>query len=128
MLLTASTVDVQLSLETANVLIIRPEHCTVVDTGGTNMSSSDDNFFGLTDDEYEILLEDIEQAVEEGNRKYGYGYGYCGYVESKSNARPKPKRRRGLSVEQVAIARGIIKVISSPSFLVPVSTKPRKEK
>lgn len=92
MLLTASTVDVQLSLETANVLIIRPEHCTVVDTGGTNMSSSDDNnFFGLTDDEYQILLEDIDQAIEEGNRKYGYGV-----VESKLESKPKPRSRRKL--------------------------------
>ena len=44
--------------------------------------------FGLSeDDEYEILLEDIEQAIEEGNRRYGYGYG--GYVESE----PKVKSR-----------------------------------
>ena len=28
----------------------------------------------LSDDEYQILLEDIDQAVAEGNRKYGYGY------------------------------------------------------
>ena len=44
--------------------------------------------FGLSeDDEYEILLEDIEQAIEEGDRRYGYGYG--GYVESE----PKVKSR-----------------------------------
>ena len=28
----------------------------------------------LSDNEYQILLEDIDQAVDEGNRKYGYGY------------------------------------------------------
>jgi hypothetical protein len=32
----------------------------------------DSKEFGLTQDEYEILLEDIEQAIEEGNGKYGY--------------------------------------------------------
>ena len=35
--------------------------------------SDDNNFFGLTDDEYQNFLEDIDQAVEEGNIKYGYG-------------------------------------------------------
>ena len=29
--------------------------------------------FGLTDEEYQFLLDDIDQAVEEGNKKYGYG-------------------------------------------------------
>jgi hypothetical protein len=52
------------------------------------MTDEDNSFWGLTDDEYEILLEDIEQAIEEGNRKYGYG-GVV--VESKPN--PKPRRR-----------------------------------
>ena len=37
------------------------------------MNDEDYGFFGLTFDEYQILLEDIGQAVEEGNRKYGYG-------------------------------------------------------
>ena len=102
------------------------------------MNDEDYGFFGLTFDEYQILLEDIGQAAEEGNRKYGYGcsysYGYGGYVESepKVKSRPKPrlKRRRKPSVEQVAITRGIIKVISfsTPSSLVSVSTKTKKEK
>ena len=43
------------------------------------MNDEDYGFFGLTFDEYQILLEDIDQAAEEGNRKYGYG----GVVESK---------------------------------------------
>ena len=91
----------------------------------------ENELFGLSDDEYEILLEDIEQAIEEGNRRYGYGYG--GYVESepkvKSRPEPRLKRRRKPSVEQVAITRGIIKVISfsTPSSLVSVSTKTKKE-
>jgi hypothetical protein len=67
-------------------------------------------------------------AKENGNRKYGYGYGY-GYGEPRyigrdgnyhqfpkgsrlKNSEPKPKRRRriGPSVEQVAVARGIINI------------------
>ena len=98
------------------------------------MNDEDYGFFGLTFDEYQILLEDIGQAAEEGNRKYGYGYGYGGYVEPelKVKSRPKPrlKHRRKPSVEQVAITRGIIKVISfsTPSSLVSVSTKTKKEK
>jgi hypothetical protein len=51
------------------------------------MSDEDYGLFGLTFDEYQILLEDIEQAVAEGNRKYGYG----GVVESNHN--PKPRRK-----------------------------------
>jgi hypothetical protein len=58
--------------------------------GGQKEEVSDDNnFFGLTDDEYEILLEDIDQAVVEGNRKYGYDYGYGEDVESQ----PKPRSK-----------------------------------
>ena len=62
-------------------------YCQVLFKRGSQTKMSDDNnFFGLTDDEYQILLEDIDQAVEEGNRKYGYGYGY-GYGENiKSNS------------------------------------------
>jgi hypothetical protein len=29
--------------------------------------------FGLTDEEHQFLLDDIDQAIAEGNRKYGYG-------------------------------------------------------
>jgi hypothetical protein len=38
---------------------------------------------GLTRDEYEFLLWDIEQAIEEGNRKYGYGG--AGYLAADGN-------------------------------------------
>ena len=41
----------------------------------------DNESFGLTDEEYRFLLDDIDQAIEEGNKKYGYG----GY----GNDRPK---------------------------------------
>ena len=56
------------------------------------MNDEDYGFFGLTFDEYQILLEDIDQAAEEGNRKYGYG----GVVESKPNPKPRPRPRRKL--------------------------------
>ena len=42
-------------------------------------------------DEYQILLENIDHAAEEGNRKYGYGV-----VESKPNPKPRPRPRRKL--------------------------------
>jgi|SRR5215208_6971573 len=45
----------------------------------TGILPYDSEEFGLTQDEYEILLDDIEQAIDEGNRKYGYGgNGYLG--------------------------------------------------
>ena len=35
--------------------------------------------YGLTVEEYKFLLDDIEEAIAEGNRKYGYGEpGYIG--------------------------------------------------
>ena len=50
----------------------------------------ENKLFGLTDDEYQNLLEDIDQAVEEGNRKYGYG---GRDVESEFQFQVKPKPR-----------------------------------
>jgi hypothetical protein len=75
--------------------------------------------FGLTNEEYEILLDDIELAIQEGNRKYGYSS--AGYLaDDGSYYLPKPtkqfidhtthRRKKKLSPEEVAIARGIIKV------------------
>jgi hypothetical protein len=97
--------------------------------GGTNMTSSDDiNFFGLTEDEYQILLEDINQAVEEGNRKYGFGEPE--YIGAKSKPRPIPKvnpmptrtrtrRRRieelGPLLEEVMLARGLLYAVKRRS-------------
>jgi hypothetical protein len=34
---------------------------------------SNKGFFGLDDDEYDRLQEDIEQRIEDANREYGYG-------------------------------------------------------
>ena len=86
------------------------------------MSNEDNSFFGLTDDEYQILLEDIDQAVEEGNRKYGYG----GVVEFKPSPKPRPRPirklrpqiyynrvRRKQSVEELMIERGLLCVKKS---------------
>jgi hypothetical protein len=52
-------------------------------------SSDDNNSFGLTDDEYQILLEDIDQAVAEGNRKYGFGEDIEFMFKPRSKLRPQ---------------------------------------
>jgi hypothetical protein len=43
----------------------------VINTDG--LLEDDSKEFGLTYDEYQILLEDYERAIDEANRKYGYG-------------------------------------------------------
>lgn len=101
-----------------------------------NPSSTIKDTEGLTDEEYQFLLDDIEEAIAEGNRKYGYGE--PGYIDADGNfypfpdndkprqtltLKPKPKRKRRPSVEQVAIARGIIKVVPS----VPIPANNSKE-
>jgi hypothetical protein len=73
----------------------------------------DSKEFGLTFSDYEFLLSDIEQAIEDANRKYGYGE--PGYFDKDGNyyfapIDDKPRKTRKLSTEEVAIARGIIKV------------------
>jgi hypothetical protein len=80
--------------------------------------------FGLTDEEYEFLQDDINQAIAEGNEKYGYGG--CGNISEDGNHYPfpdndKPKKLSCIpkpkvkpkrpSVEEVAIARGLLHVI-----------------
>jgi hypothetical protein len=55
---------------------------------------------GLSDEEYQFLLDDINQAVEEGNRKYGYGG--LDYIDSDGNHYPpqhndKPRKLRSRS-------------------------------
>ena len=75
--------------------------------------------FGLTRDEYEILLDDIAQAIEEANKEYG-----C-YPTLKIDKVPKPKyvdhttihylNKTRPSIEEVAIARGIIRIIPTNS-------------
>lgn len=93
------------------------------------MTNDKDKEEWFTDEDYQFLLGDIEEAIAEGNRKYGYGE--PGYIDADGNFYPfpdndkprnfaglkprprpipKPKRKRRPSVEQVAIARGIIKV------------------
>jgi len=80
--------------------------------------------FGLTWDEYQILLEDIEQAIAWGNRRYGYGEaGYLGedgnyylgsptkqFVDHIRKRRKYKSKSKKISPEEVAIAKGIIKV------------------
>jgi hypothetical protein len=50
-----------------------------------------DDGFSLTDEEYHFLLDDIEQAIADANRKYGYG-GY-GFVDRFGNHYPDPRPR-----------------------------------
>ena len=64
----------------------------------------DDDEFGLTDEEYRDLLEDIDRVIAEANRKWDYNHEYV-----KLDKRTK-KRKDKPSVEEVAIARGIIKI------------------
>jgi hypothetical protein len=105
-----------------------------------NPSSTIKDTEGLTDEEYQFLLDDIEEAIAEGNRKYGYGE--PGYIDTDGNFYPFPdndkdkprqtltlvvkskskhkrerRRRIGPSIEQVAVARGIIRAIHQ--YLVP---------
>jgi hypothetical protein len=84
----------------------------------------DSEEFGLTQDEYEILLDDIEQAIDEANRKYGFGgAGYLApdgnyylpqpgdappYVDHTRNSRKSKSKRP--SPEEVAIEKGLVKV------------------
>jgi hypothetical protein len=75
----------------------------------------DSKEFGITYSEYQFLLGDIEQAIEDANRKYGYGE--AGYIDEvgdfcpfPDNDKPNRIKDRRLSTEEVAIARGIIKV------------------
>jgi hypothetical protein len=69
---------------------------------------------GLTKAEYEFLLEDIDNAIAEANRKYGCGE--PGYIDKHGDYHPFPagkpvkSKHRKLSPEDVAIARGIIKI------------------
>ena len=70
---------------------------------------------GLTKEEYEFLLSDIEQAIEDGNRKYGFGE--SGTIDRDGNFYPfldadKPRKFKDkkISPEDLAITRGIIKI------------------
>jgi hypothetical protein len=74
---------------------------------------------GLDFDTYQFLLGDIAQGIEDANRMYGYGKpGYIGAdgnfcpfttITNKSDRKRRKKRDR-LLVEQVAIARGLVKI------------------
>jgi hypothetical protein len=86
----------------------------------------DSKEFGLTYDEYQILVEDYEQAIGEANKKYGFGgAGYLAedgnyylpneddtskYVDHTQTRRQNRNRPKRLSTEEVAIAKGIIKI------------------
>lgn len=63
----------------------------------------DDEEFGLTDEEYQFIMEDIDRVIAEANRKWDYS--------GKYDSKPEPKKHKP-SVEEVAIARGILKIHS----------------
>jgi hypothetical protein len=71
----------------------------------TNSKSIDDNFF--TDEDYQFLLDDIEEAIAEGNKKYGYGE--PGYIDRNGNYYPFPDNNKPRN-----FARAIPKVNPMP--------------
>ena len=70
--------------------------------------------FELTDEEYQFLLDDIEEAIADGNRKYGYGE--PGYIDADGYFHPFPDndRPRSGSVQIQKPARAIPKVDPMP--------------
>jgi hypothetical protein len=65
------------------IVVVYKRHTVSIPTEA-NVSES----FGLTDEEYEFLQDDINQAITEGNRKYGFGN--SGSAFSMFNASSKP--------------------------------------
>jgi hypothetical protein len=45
--------------------------------------SEDSKECGITEEEYQFLLDDVEQGIEDGNRMYGYGE--PGYIDKDGN-------------------------------------------
>ena len=64
---------------------------------------ADNKSLGLTDEEYQFLLDDIDQAIAEGNRKYGYGDG-----NSNGNGNNEEKDKR-------SVAKKLVDLISQNS-------------
>ncbi|CAN5305954.1 hypothetical protein BH18THE2_BH18THE2_09130 [soil metagenome] len=65
----------------------------------------DDEEFGLTDEEYQFLMEDIDRVVAEANKKWDYSHVHI---------EPETKKDKP-SVESVMIARGLIKTRHVPN-------------
>jgi hypothetical protein len=70
------------------------------------LNDIDEEEFGLTDEEYRDLLEDIDRVIAEANRKWDYSGKYV--------TKSEPKKEKP-SVESVMIARGIIKTRRVPN-------------
>jgi hypothetical protein len=58
----------------------------------SGLIAEDSKECGITEAEYQFLLGDIEQAIEDGNRMYGYGQ--PGYIDNNGNYRPFVKDNR----------------------------------
>ena len=70
------------------------------------LNDIDDEEFGLTDEEYQDLLEDIDRVIAEANKKWDYSGKYVTKAKQKKD---KP------SVEAVMVARGLIKTRRVPN-------------
>ena len=69
----------------------------------------DEEEFGLTDEEYRDLLEDIDRVIAGANRKWDYS---GDYVEAE---RIKKKKEDKPPVESIMVARGLIKTRRLPN-------------
>jgi hypothetical protein len=52
----------------------------------SGLISEDSKECGITEEEYQFLIDDIAQAIEDGNRMYGYGE--PGYIDNDGNYHP----------------------------------------
>jgi hypothetical protein len=84
--------------------------------GDAGLVNEDSNEFGLTARDYEFLLYDIELAIADFDSEHGFdGTGYHDgdgnyiYPLSKVNILNQ-KRSKKISAQEVAIAKGIIKI------------------
>jgi hypothetical protein len=84
--------------------------------GDAGLIDEDSNEFGLTRRDYEFLQWDIQNAIAQFDEEHGYdGMGYHdrygNYVYSIDKVKSlNEKRRKKFSAQDVAIARGIIKI------------------
>jgi hypothetical protein len=93
-------------------------------TAAPTTDDDNDSTFGLTDDEYENLQDDIEKGIAEGNRKYGYGGGNGNGKSSKKSDSNREVARKDKKVHYVqkystanSIAEAVI-VAGKPYFTV----------
>jgi hypothetical protein len=76
----------------------------------SGLIAEDSKECGITEAEYQFLLDDIAQAIEDGNRMYGYGE--PGYIDKQGNFHPfvKHSRRRKYRVNRRFRTKPVIAV------------------